>query len=182
MLGLHPKYGEPTNKTMFTWWNSFHKYWGWCFSTPFFSCLFTYLWSSCLGLLPKKWSSELSLNSHLETLGCPKEILWQEETTLPLTTKETVIMTQELLTALNQTAAPRVPFEKVQSPHRYLCSFSRAPSSRSPVDLSSLFFWIYFVKCTVSPCCIFSLSHSVLGRTRSSLISTKKQNQNKTQF
>lgn len=60
--------------------------------------------------------------------------------------------------------------------------FSRAPSSRSPLDLSSLFFWIYFVKCTVSPCCIFSLSHSVLGRTRSSPISTKKQNQNKTQF
>ena len=80
--------------------------------------------------------------------------------------------------------APRVPFEKVQSPHRYLCSFSRAPSLGSPLDLSSLFFWIYFVKCIVSPCCIFSLSHSVLGWTRSSPISTKKQKQkqNKTQF
>ena len=121
---------------------------------PFLSYFFTYLWSSCLDLLPMKWSSKLKLNSHMEILGCPKEILWQEETTLPLITKETVAMAQAHLTAQSQTAAC-APFEKVQSPHDTSVSFSRATlkvTSRSAL----LALRIYFVKCTVSPC-IFSL-------------------------
>ena len=61
-----------------------------------------------------KWSSELNLNSHLELLGCPKEIVWQEETTLPLITKQTATVAQARLTARSQMAA-WAPFEKVQS-------------------------------------------------------------------
>ena len=121
---------------------------------PFLLYFFTYHWSSRLDLLPMKRSSKLNLYSHLEILGCPKERVWQEETTLPLITKETFAMAQARLTARSQMAAC-APFEKVQSPHDTFVSFSKATlkvTSRSEL----LVLWIYFVKCTVSPC-IFSL-------------------------
>ena len=109
---------------------------------PFLLYFFTYHWSSRLDLLPMKRSSKLNLNSHLEILGCPKERVWQEETTLPLITKETVTMAQARLTARSQMATC-APFEKVQSPHESKSSplfLSPRLPSRSPLDLSSLFF------------------------------------------
>lgn len=57
------------------------------FNSHFFSCLFTYHWCSCIGLLPMKWSPKLHLNSYLEIQEHPEKTLLQEETTLPLITK-----------------------------------------------------------------------------------------------
>lgn len=68
----------------------------------FHLCEFSYRLSSRVGLLPRKWSSELNLNTYLETWECPEETLTPEETTLPL------IALGEILTGLHQMVAPSV--------------------------------------------------------------------------